>query len=135
MSDGRLLLDRRDELLAQIQRGRVPAWAVAELRELVARAIEAWAGRAKAAGRRNAERSAAISAGIRNAAGALPRRTGVAAVVQRRIAAKGPAAYGLKRLPDLRTIRAALEIKKDISEPECSPGGPELRYGAPSRTT
>ncbi len=58
---------------------------------------------------RSQARSAAIRSGTRAAIGALPAGDrGVAGAVQRRILRKGPATYGLRRVPDVETVRSVL---------------------------
>lgn len=117
------------EIRAALGRSR-RAWAP-ELLEYIEISLERSHGRAEAAARRSAQRSDEIRAGILKAAGALTSvHRGVAGVVQRRIARKGPEAFGLNRVPDLRTIRRALRRKEDKPVPECPPERVARRYGA-----
>jgi hypothetical protein len=83
-------------------------WA-SVLTEYLQHSLDAAAGRGDGAVQSSKARSAAIRGGIRRAVGALPADAwGVAGVVLRRIANKGPARYGLERVPDVETIRATL---------------------------
>lgn len=112
MSAGRLPLERREELLAEIQRGRLPAWARDAVHELVAgeyRSIAALAGA-------NSERQAQVRAGIHRAADrhltepmrriTRPRSwTGALWLyLERRYAD-----FGLERRPCKRVVREALK--------------------------
>ncbi len=121
------LRERCDELLASIEaRGVVPDWARADLAKYLRRRFEGAAGQARSARERSQARAASIAEGIRRARGALPLSRGVAGLVQRRIARKGPSAFGLERVPDLRKIRAALKKSKGHFGSDTFPTGEPL---------
>ena len=102
------LTDRREELLEALGRGEVPACDREELVALVDRVLRDKQARSDAMTARNRARSERIAEGIRAAQGALPVMRGTAAIVSRRIARKGPAAFELEREPDSRTVRRAI---------------------------
>lgn len=129
-TDWRVVEQHRELVMATIgssSAGLPPCLADA-LGTLVASALAARDGRSRAAVERSLARSDAIAAGILEAAGALPCARGAAGITQRRILRRGPEAYGLKRVPDLETIRRALaarhagptEKQERVSEPEPS---------------
>ena len=111
------------------------------LDEYLQRSLDAAAGRSEAALERTQARSAAVRLGIRRAVGALPAEAwGLAGIVQRRIANKGPTRYGLARIPDVETIRATLreiaaERNSRLSELESSPVSVGLLCNGSATTT
>ncbi len=123
MSDLSLLLQHRARILSAIFSSTAFAPCAGELVAFLEHHLDAAQGRAEAAPERSHARSATIRAGIRQAVAALPLDvSGLAGVVLRRIANKGPAFYGLQRVPDIETIRAVLrsmrdERKSKVSEP------------------
>ena len=108
MTPAARLRARLDDLIAEVRRGRVPAWARSDL-ALHLEALRVSPKRIKAAITVSQEHSREIEAGIRLAAGAAPlAQRGVAGMVQLRILRRRPAAYGLKRVPCLKVIRRVL---------------------------
>lgn len=108
----RALLPHRDTVLQSIadSTGLHP-WN-AEVRALVAHALEAYAGRATAAAAAREARSESIRAGVLSAAGVAPlQEPGAAHAVYLRILRRGPEFYGLKAQPDQRTIASILEAE------------------------
>ncbi|MBI3935538.1 MAG: hypothetical protein HY323_01040 [Betaproteobacteria bacterium] len=99
-----------DAVVASV-RGSTCSHDYPELPDWVARALQAAQSRSESALQRSRERSQAVRIGIRQAVGALPvgvNARGLAGAVQRRIVRKGPARYGLARVPDIGTIHDVL---------------------------
>lgn len=116
------LLDHRDQVLSSVA-GSTAAIDFPELLPFVAHALDVAVIRREAADKARAARSTALRAGIRLAAAtvseAMPLGLALTARrVQRRIELKGPEAFGLRRVPDIDTVRDVLnEMRVSFQNP------------------
>mgnify|MGYP001570539798 CR=1 FL=1 len=141
MTSASRLRDRLPELVRQLDHfARVPRDLVPDLVDHLQRTLEASKGRAKGAATVRGDRSTAIRAGVRRAAGVLPLQRGVAGVIQRRIERAGPATYRLARVPGIETIRDVVramneEKKASVSESKASQRAVHTGYASVSQSS
>ena len=102
-----MLLQCREQILAASDSSTGFYPMNAEVRAFVDQKLTETQQRSQAALQRTVERSAAITAGITRAIGALPLSSrSTPAIAQRRIDLRTPAYYGLSRMPAIETIRS-----------------------------